>query len=110
MFLGHLGLAPLEEGPWPLKVSRGCLGILARVLLARQQKALHANSAMDIAECVTVWKRLINTLRDLSLQEGTVSPPQGNFPSLLLITIRQTKEYTVISSLILWRPSLGEST
>ena len=78
MFLGHLGLAPLEEGPWPLKVSRRCLGILARVLLARQQKALQANSAMDIAECVTVWKRLINTLRDLSLQEGTVCPPQGN--------------------------------
>ena len=52
VFLSHLGLAPLDDGPWPLKVSQRCLSILARVLLARQQKALQTNTGMDIAECV----------------------------------------------------------
>ncbi|XP_074621519.1 E3 ubiquitin-protein ligase UBR4-like isoform X3 [Acropora palmata] len=68
IFLSHLGLAPLVDGPWPLRVSQRCLGILARVLLGRQQKFLHKESGMDIPECVAVWKRLINTLRDFSLQ------------------------------------------
>lgn len=58
-------------------VSQRCLGILARVLLARQQKSLQAHKGMDIAECVTVWNRLINTLRDLSLQEEDVPVMQG---------------------------------
>ncbi|XP_068695175.1 E3 ubiquitin-protein ligase UBR4-like isoform X2 [Montipora foliosa] len=68
IFLGQIGLAPLLEGPWPLKISQRCLGILARVLLARQQRSLHTDSGMDIPECITVWNRLLNTLRDLSLQ------------------------------------------
>ena len=58
-------------------VSQRCLGILARVLLARQQKSLQAQTGMDIAECVTVWNRLINTLRDLSLREEDVPAMQG---------------------------------
>ena len=77
------------DGPWPLRVSQRCLGILARVLLGRQQKSLHKESGMDIPECVAVWKRLINTLRDFSLQ-GEVPYMQG-ISSLLIKLIHKNK-------------------
>lgn len=77
VFLSHLGLAPLDDGPWPLKVSQRCLSILARVLLARQQKGLQTNTGMDIAECVKVWNRLIDTLGDHCLMEEAVPVMQG---------------------------------
>lgn len=70
-------MAPLNDGPWPLKVSQRCLSILARVLLARQQKALQANTGMDIAECVKVWNRLIDTLGDSCLTEEELPVTQG---------------------------------
>lgn len=77
VFLSHIGLAPLDDGPWPLKVSQRCLSILARVLLARQQKALQTNTGMDIAECVKVWNRLIDTLGDNCLMQEDVPVMQG---------------------------------
>lgn len=44
---------------------------------------------MDIPECVAVWKRLINTLRDFSLQ-GEVPHMQG-ISSLLIKLIHKNK-------------------
>ena len=68
-------MAPLGHGPWPLKVSQRCLGILARVLLARQQKALQISSTgMDIEECINVWKRLIDILKDYCLTSEDFTP------------------------------------
>ena len=82
---------PLDEGPWPLKVSQRCLSILARVLLARQQKALQTNMGMDIAECVKVWNRLIDTLGDSCLMEEDVPMVQGLsqfiFISVIVISV-----------------------
>ena len=51
-------------------MSQRCLGILARVLLSRQQKALLvASCGMDIPECVQVWHRLLDTLGNMAVQE-----------------------------------------
>lgn len=94
VFLSHLGLSPLDDGPWPLKVSQRCLGILARVLLARQQNSLRTQSGMDIPECVTVWNRLISTLSDLSLQEEDASSLQGMLTWLLALTVLSPQFYS----------------
>lgn len=94
VFLSHLGLSPLDDGPWPLKVSQRCLGILARVLLARQQNSLHTQSGMDIPECVTVWNRLISTLSDLSLQKEDASSLQGMLTWLLALTVLSPQFYS----------------
>lgn len=66
--LHHMGLAPAGEKPWPLTVSQRCLGVLARILLSRQQKGKRKGpQGMDIPECVSIWKRVIGALKQKAL-------------------------------------------
>ena len=80
VLLTHLGLAPMEDGPWPLTVSLRCLGILAMILLARQQKALSLGgpACMDTPECVQIWERFIDTLCDKATQRSDSANVRGN--------------------------------
>ena len=74
--LANLGLAPHDDGPWPLVVSPRCLAILARILLGRQQEGRSSGDPAQGGppECVRIWERLIDTLQEKALRENQDAP------------------------------------
>ena len=89
--LHHMGLSPASEKQWPLTVSQRCLGVLARILLSRQQKnKRNGPQGMDIAECISIWKRLIDTLRNKSLPKDCLYRFEGEARFWLLSLVDES--------------------
>ena len=81
-----MGLSPMPvEKQWPLTVSQRCLGVLARILLSRQLNNKGKEpQGMDITECVTVWKRLIVTLKKKPLPKDCMHRFEGKTAACLI--------------------------
>lgn len=54
---------------WPLYIGPRSLSILARVLLGRQESCREAEDECDDESCVTIWKRIILTLKEMAFNE-----------------------------------------
>ena len=67
--LKQLGVSPHSREPWPLYIGPRSLSILARVLLGRQESCRETGDERDDESCVKIWERLIQTLRDMALNE-----------------------------------------
>uniref|UniRef100_UPI00358DF698 E3 ubiquitin-protein ligase UBR4 n=1 Tax=Myxine glutinosa TaxID=7769 RepID=UPI00358DF698 len=78
--LGHLGVLPQAEGPWPLAVPPLALGLLGRVILQRQEMG-RTGSAREMGrsssgrwnDSLLIWERFIESLRQQALQPVSCS-------------------------------------
>lgn len=65
VLLGQLNVSPNGVDPWPLTVHPRTLGVLAEVILLKQQKereskTLKSQSEVDV---ITIWVRFMTTLK-----------------------------------------------